>query len=871
MDKQWFSAAGILLAAFLIVSASTLTLLSTHEDINQVPSAPDTSAQQGSGILGILTETIGGINSVERESEALEKRAGALSTEALGGQESPSMPGPLGSTKPSGRVKPGPIPPALNTSAAHMTVASQPGSSGADPGEENVASGTLETIAMSLPQTSPTRGSEQFSKVPKLCWTVPATASSETTVAPKPTWHPIRASLFPIFPRAPCPLLSTSSSPAWRDGHSRSEASPPVTLAPRSPLGLPILPWMPNTLKATELPLPASSRRSGLELTSQAFTVGSGSSENPIALGTGPVSSGAPGPLLSSATSPSHPSSPYSPPSSPELPLSSSPPPASLSFFPPPSSIPASVSFVTTGARDPPKPSVSVTAPSTTDSSIKTSNLAPPMALRPSHPGPWDPTSLIHLPTFSLQHFSILPSAPHSSGFTKLSGVADPTQSSTLLHPGQDVSLQDLSPSTPGPSHVAHSVTFRINSKCFTTAVGNLIPLKRRLLKRLICYQLQLIYLEAFSSFKNVSALLFRPDSTEVKASLVFGQPDPSALEILWALYRKVKASRWLLGHLSLADNSITSDEYNIADLTRETISITFILMRPFLPQLLLPGSQPFILLEKQILQLVTHEVSRFYKANPHDQPLLLFSNVNEWVSIYMEYKFKSPIPTHLRGLASYLAHHITDPTLQKSSMVANGEKAELALYETQLLILGHPFGKALENKTSSESQELRGLLTKWLTSVLKPLHNFGQVVVEEFQQEPLTAKVQAAFFGAAPAQAIIQDCMHRALGFLQETEGLQLEMLIPVLGMPSSRASRGPSHGFMLNLQLTSLHVLLEQYAFHPRFGFDPMTAPPQFRLEDKNLHHSSGYTTQVLAGTIHVALGAALHFTKKQTPYLS
>lgn len=39
-----------------------------------------------------------------------------------------------------------------------------------------------------------------------------------------------------------------------------------------------------------------------------------------------------------------------------------------------------------------------------------------------------------------------------------------------------------------------------------------------------------------------------------------------------------------------------------------------------------------------------------------------------------MEYKFKSPVPTHLQGLASYLAHHITDPTLQKSSMVANGE-----------------------------------------------------------------------------------------------------------------------------------------------------------------------------------------------------
>ncbi|XP_005069373.2 taste receptor cell protein 1 [Mesocricetus auratus] len=825
MGKQWFPAAGVFLAAFLIVSASTLTLLSTHEDLNQVPSAPDTSARQSSSILGILTETVSGINSVETESEALQRRAGALSTEAVGGQESPSMPGPLGST----RVMPGPIPSALNTSAAHMTVDSQPVSSGADPVEENLASGTLETIAMSLSQPSPTRGSEQkFNKVPKLCWTVPTSASSETTVASKPTRHPIRASFSPIFPRALCLLLNISSPPVWRDGHSRSEASLPVALAPRSPLGLPIFPWMPNTLKATETPLPASSGRSGLELASQAFPVSSGSSEDTVASGTGPVSSGAPVPLLSSATSSSRPSSPCSPPSSSALPPSSSPPPASLSFSPPPPSIPVPVSSVTTGARAPPKPSVSVTASSTTDSSTKTSNLALWMALRPSHPKPWVPTSLSHLPTLSFQHFSSPPPAPHSSVSTKLPGGADSTQSSTLPRPGQDVSLQDLSSSTPGPSHVTHSVTFRINSKCFTTAVWNLIPLKQRLLNGFICYQLQLIYHEAFSSFKNVSALLFRPGSTEVKALLVFGQPDPSALEILWALYRKVKASRWSLGHLTLADNSLSSDEYNMADLTRETISISFILMRPFLPQLLLPGSQPFVLLEKQVLQLVTHEVLRFYKANPQDQPLLLFSNVNEWVSIYMEYKFKRPIPTHLRGLASYLAHHITDPTLQKSSLVANGEKAELVLYETQLLILGHPFGKALENKTSSESQELRRLLTKRLTSVLKPLHDFGQVVVEEFQQEPLTAKVQASFFGAAPAQAIIQDCMHRALGFLQETEGLQLEMLVPVLGIPSSRASRGPGHVSMLTLQLITPLLVL-------------------------------------------VALGAAPHFTKKQTPYLS
>lgn len=53
---------------------------------------------------------------------------------------------------------------------------------------------------------------------------------------------------------------------------------------------------------------------------------------------------------------------------------------------------------------------------------------------------------------------------------------------------------------------------------------------------------------------------------------------------------------------------------------------------------------------------------------------------------------------------------------LSPSHPITLGEKAELALYETWLLILDHPFIKALENKTSSESQELRGLLTKWVT-----------------------------------------------------------------------------------------------------------------------------------------------------------
>jgi hypothetical protein len=160
-----------------------------------------------------------------------------------------------------------------------------------------------------------------------------------------------------------------------------------------------------------------------------------------------------------------------------------------------------------------------------------------------------------------------------------------------------------------------------------------------------------------------------------VNASLVFGgQPGPSARNILWILYRKVKASRWMLGSLTLAENSLASDgeshphcplphasspahrEHGVGflegstssltlkqvvagegapgasqmptcgsagssltDLALETIRICFTSMRPFLPQTFLPGSEPFVLLEKQILQLVRWPSACFWglKCSP--------------------------------------------------------------------------------------------------------------------------------------------------------------------------------------------------------------------------------------------------------------
>ena len=133
----------------------------------------------------------------------------------------------------------------------------------------------------------------------------------------------------------------------------------------------------------------------------------------------------------------------------------------------------------------------------------------------------------------------------------------------------------------------------------------------------------------------------------------------PSAREVLWTLHRSVKAAGQMLGNLSLDESSLASDGEslpaplpppptlvpmnswgcslerctpcpsheawgggsggsqgllnsqpwlsgsNLTDLALETLSIHLTAMEPFHPLLLLPGSAPFVLLEKKILPQV--------------------------------------------------------------------------------------------------------------------------------------------------------------------------------------------------------------------------------------------------------------------------
>ena len=74
---------------------------------------------------------------------------------------------------------------------------------------------------------------------------------------------------------------------------------------------------------------------------------------------------------------------------------------------------------------------------------------------------------------------------------------------------------------------------------------------------------------------------------------------------------------------------------------------------------------------------------------------------------------------------------------------------------------------------------------------------------------DPLTARVGATFFRAAPARALVQDCVLRGLHALQEAEGLSVEMVSPDLGQRLSP-------GFPLSISVSSGHL-------HPPSGSLP------------------------------------------------
>uniref|UniRef100_A0A8D1TI54 SEA domain-containing protein n=1 Tax=Sus scrofa TaxID=9823 RepID=A0A8D1TI54_PIG len=798
---EWFGWAELFFcfAAVLVVSASALPLLPAHKVLGWFPVASSTSALQGGSkktppSLNSLVTVLAGVSpSAKRAEEASGRRARALFPEASRKQQAL-----LG--LPLGRATPTSAPSAVAAPTAHGVPKSQPASYVTGSAEEILAPGSPGPASTAPLHASPgprhLAGEPKSSELSGLSDPVHAPAlrifiTSGSTKQPAGTLPP------------PTTPVSTSGSPQWlawpvgrptsspsAQGLSATEASnsrpgpsPPPTLAPGTPEkavssashgSLSSFTSISNTSAATKPHLPGAAVWSRLDTAAAALTVGSRSPGSGLASRLGPGPRG-PSVLPVPSTAPSSWSS------SPSLPLSS-PAPALLPLSTSLSPVLAPVSAFTTRARISPDTPVSARPPMATGLLFKVSSV--PAALPPlvdteaalqwtvqpgpvtAGPAPWATLSLRGAPGLP----SSCASVPEDAASPK---------SSSSPHPGQAVSLQDSGFSSPGRSRVTRSVTFRITSEDFSAALGNPASPAYQLLSKNIRHQLQSIYHEAFSSFEGVSVLLLRPGTVAVNASLVFGgqAPGPSARDVLWTLYRKVKAAGQMLGNLSL-DGSRS----NLSDLALETITIQFTAMRPFQPLLLLPGSAPFVLLEEKILRQVTPVASGFFPVHPQQGPLLLFSNVDQWVGVYIEYKFQAPISTHLQGLANHLAQNIMDPAVQKSSITANGEKAELVLYEVWLQIVDQPFNKAWKDKTSPKFWNLQGNLTRWLTAVLRPLQNFGQVVVK-FQPNTLTAWVGATFFRAAPVQALVQDCVLQALPALQEAEGLLLEVINPDLG----------------------------------------------------------------------------------------
>ena len=83
---------------------------------------------------------------------------------------------------------------------------------------------------------------------------------------------------------------------------------------------------------------------------------------------------------------------------------------------------------------------------------------------------------------------------------------------------------------------------------------------------------------------------------------------------------------------------------------------------------------------------------------------------MDQWVGVYIEYKFQTPVGTHLPGLANYLAQNIMDPAVQKSSIMAKGESGlgSLGVLGRQPLNLsGSVFLLWRMDRTSSQSHIL--------------------------------------------------------------------------------------------------------------------------------------------------------------------
>ncbi|XP_072495573.1 taste receptor cell protein 1-like [Notamacropus eugenii] len=270
-------------------------------------------------------------------------------------------------------------------------------------------------------------------------------------------------------------------------------------------------------------------------------------------------------------------------------------------------------------------------------------------------------------------------------------------------------------------------------------------------------------------------------------------------MDIVWVLYREAKGLGMMLGNLSLAENSIQCEASTLTTLTSLIVHVSLTIMEPFVPSLLRPGSDIYTTLKGWTTGLVTPVVLGFYGMHPQEpeQPLILFSNEDQWVGVTIVYKFNVPVPADLRGLADRLAREVTDTQIQKSSISVNEEKAELTVYNLWLRIPNQPFTEALKDKASRESQELRGKLTRGLTVILKPTQNFVEVIVEEFLLSPVMARVRPTYFSPGPSEADVQEWVSHRLRTLKDAEGLHVEVAGPSLDLPSSRPLELPEVSF--------------------------------------------------------------------------
>nr|XP_033776606.1 taste receptor cell protein 1-like isoform X2 [Geotrypetes seraphini] len=278
--------------------------------------------------------------------------------------------------------------------------------------------------------------------------------------------------------------------------------------------------------------------------------------------------------------------------------------------------------------------------------------------------------------------------------------------------------------------------------------------------------------------FLFLATLGFWPGSVIVDSNIVFqnNTEAPSTDAIVRALYNNIYTTNMHLGNFSLDVESIQSNTSTTDLLKPVAVKISFIIQKIFISSLQNSSSNEYSTLQNQTVIWLTPALTASYGQSLQENPDISFSNGDQWVSVSANYKLKAPSSVRNKSVANSLARwNSTSILVWRSTISVNGIKPDLVLFNVRMRITNRDFTDSLQNKSSQESEYLRGNLTEGLGTILRGTPQFAEIVVDTFQPGSVIANANPTYFEGGPSEAEVCQTIVNNLNELQN-RGLSVE-----------------------------------------------------------------------------------------------